>query len=101
MFRPAQRTPAHVGYPGNRRFGGMVVTRTLVPTGIFDQLGARYLIATRGSGKRFLLGLVILTAPFCAVLPNATTVILPAPIVIRVAKALEVDFGANPMYKIL
>jgi Na+/H+ antiporter NhaD/arsenite permease-like protein len=75
-------------------FGGMVVARTLVPTGIFDQLGARYLRATRGSGKRFLLGLVILTAPLCAVLPNATTVILLAPIVIRVAMALEVDFVA-------
>lgn len=75
-------------------FGGMVVARTLVPTGIFDQVGARYLRATRGSGKRFLLGLVILTAPLCAVLPNATTVILLAPIVIRVARALEVDFVA-------
>lgn len=73
-------------------FGGMVVARTLVPTGIFDQLGVRYLIATRGSGKRFLLGLIVLTAPLCAVLPNATTVILLAPIVIRVARALEVDF---------
>lgn len=73
-------------------FGGMVVARTLVPTGVFDQLGARYLLATRGSGKRFLLGLFVLTAPLCAVLPNATTVILLAPIVIRVAKALEVDF---------
>ncbi|MCU0572742.1 MAG: SLC13 family permease [Syntrophobacteraceae bacterium] len=75
-------------------FGGMVVARTLVPTGIFDQLGARYLRATRGSGKRFLLDLIILTAPLCAVLPNATTVILLAPIVIRVAMALEVDFVA-------
>lgn len=73
-------------------FGGMVVARTLVPTGIFDQLGVRYLLATRGSGKRFLLGLIVLTAPLCAVLPNATTVILLAPIVIRVARALEVDF---------
>ncbi len=74
--------------------GGMVVARTLVPTGIFDQLGARYLRATRGSGKRFLLGLILMTAPLCAVLPNATTVILLAPIVIRVANALEVDFVA-------
>ena len=31
-------------------------------------------------------------APLCAFLPNATTVILLAPIIIRVAKALEVDF---------
>jgi Na+/H+ antiporter NhaD/arsenite permease-like protein len=50
-------------------FGGMVVARTLVPTGIFDQLGARYLLATRGSGKRFLLGLVIL--PFWSSSPSS------------------------------
>lgn len=77
-------------------FGGMVVAMTLAPTGIFDYVGTRYLLATRGSGKRFLLGLVLLVAPLCAVLPNATTVILLAPIVIRVADALEVDF-VGPM----
>ena len=77
-------------------FGGMVVARTLVPTGIFEQLGARFVIATRGSGRRFLLGLVILVAPLCAVLPNATTVILLAPVIIRAATALEVDF-VGPM----
>ncbi len=73
-------------------FGGMVVARTLVPTGIFELVGTRFLQATRGSGKRFLLGLVVLVAPLCAFLPNATTVILLAPIIIRVAKALDVDF---------
>ena len=77
-------------------FGGMVVAMTLAPTGIFDYVGTRYLIATRGSGKRFLLGLVVLVAPLCAVLPNATTVILLAPIIIRVADALEIDF-VGPM----
>jgi Na+/H+ antiporter NhaD/arsenite permease-like protein len=73
-------------------FGGMVVARTLVSTGIFDRVGAIYLRATQGSGKRFLLLLIALVAPLCAVLPNATTVILLAPIIIRVALALEVDF---------
>ena len=73
-------------------FGGMVVARTLVPTGIFELVGAHFLKATRGSGKRFLLWLVVLVAPLCAFLPNATTVILLAPIIIRVAKALKVDF---------
>ncbi len=77
-------------------FGGMVVAMTLAPTGIFDYVGSRYLIATRGSGKRFLLGLMLLVTPLCAVLPNATTVILLAPIIIRVANALEVDF-VGPM----
>jgi Na+/H+ antiporter NhaD/arsenite permease-like protein len=70
----------------------MVVARTLVPTGIFDLIGSRFLKATNGSGKRFLLGLIVLVAPVCAFLPNATVVILLAPIIIRVAEALEVDF---------
>ncbi|WAC09075.1 MAG: SLC13 family permease [Thermodesulfobacteriota bacterium] len=73
-------------------FGGMVVARTLVPTGIFEYIGTAFLRATRGSGKRFLLGLFVLVAPLCAVLPNATTVIILAPIIIRVATALEIDF---------
>ena len=49
-----------------------------------------------GSGKRFLLSLFLLVGPLCAVLPNATAVILVAPIIIRVARALEVDF-TGPM----
>jgi len=77
-------------------FGGMVVARVLVPTGIFEFIGSRYLLATRGSGKRFLLSLFLLVGSLCAVLPNATTVILVAPIIIRVARALEVDF-VGPM----
>jgi Na+/H+ antiporter NhaD/arsenite permease-like protein len=77
-------------------FGGMVVARVLVPTGIFEYVGSRYLLATQGSGKRFLLSLFLLVGPLCAILPNATTVILLAPIIIRVALALEVDF-TGPM----
>ncbi len=77
-------------------FGGMVVARTLRPTGIFEHVGVLFLRATRGSGRRFLLLLVALVAPVCAVLPNATTVILVAPIIVRVAVALEVDF-VGPM----
>jgi Na+/H+ antiporter NhaD/arsenite permease-like protein len=73
-------------------FGGMVVARVLAPTGLFEWVGGRYLHLTRGSGKRFLLGLVILVATLCAVLPNATTVVLLAPVIIRVAKALDIDF---------
>ena len=73
-------------------FGGMVVARTLAGTGIFDRIGTVYLRATKGSGKRFLLLLIALVAPLCAFLPNATTVILLAPIIIRVAVALDIDF---------
>jgi Na+/H+ antiporter NhaD/arsenite permease-like protein len=77
-------------------FGGMVVARVLVPTGLFEYVGSRYLLTTQGSGKRFLLSLFLLVGPLCAVLPNATTVILLAPIIIRVALALEIDF-VGPM----
>jgi Na+/H+ antiporter NhaD/arsenite permease-like protein len=73
-------------------FGGMVVARTLKPTGLFENIGTRFLILTRGSGKRFLLGIVALVAPICAFLPNATAVILVAPIIISAAVALETDF---------
>ncbi|HAM53461.1 MAG TPA: citrate transporter [Nitrospiraceae bacterium] len=75
-------------------FGGMVVARSLVPTGVFDYVGTKFLRLTKGSGKRYILGLFMLVAPLCAFLPNATTVILLAPIIIRVAIALEVDFVA-------
>ncbi len=73
-------------------FGGMVVARVLAPTGIFDNLGTRFLLLTGGSGKRFLLLLTALTAVVCAILPNATAVILIAPIVIRVCEELDTDF---------
>jgi len=79
------------GGPLSLLFGGMVVARTLAGTGIFDRVGAIYLRATRGSGKRFLLLLVALVAPLCAFLPNATTVILLAPIIVKVATRLEMD----------
>ena len=64
----------------------------MVSTRLFDRIGAVYLRLTRGSGRRFLLLLVALVAPLCAFLPNATTVILLAPIIVKVAQALEVDF---------
>ena len=73
-------------------FGGMVVARTLVPTGIFDIVGAVFLRATKGDGRRFLIGLMILVAPLCAFLPNATIVVLLGPVVVSVCHRLEVDF---------
>ena len=71
--------------------GGMIVAQTLGSTGIFDRISSVYLRATRGSGKRFLLLLIALVAPLCALLPNATTVVLLAPVIVRVAKALDID----------
>src|SRR5512137_408112 len=84
------------GGPLSLLFGGMVVARTLEPTGIFEQIGTRFLSATKGSGKRFLLGVVVLVSVLCAFLPNATTVILLAPIIIRITRELDVDF-VGPM----
>src|SRR5512145_1439979 len=66
-------------------FGGMVVARVLSKTGIFERLGGLFLRATRGSGRRYLLFLLLLIGPVCAFLPNATTVILLAPVIISVA----------------
>jgi Na+/H+ antiporter NhaD/arsenite permease-like protein len=77
-------------------FGGMVVARVLAKTGLFERVGKFYLRATGGSGKRFLLLLVLMVAPICAFLPNATVVILLAPVIVRVARALKVDF-VGPM----
>ncbi len=77
-------------------FGGMVVARVLTKTGIFERVGYLFLRTTRGSGKRYLLLLVLMIAPVCAFLPNATTVILLAPVIISVAQVLEVDF-VGPM----
>lgn len=70
----------------------MVVARVLARTGVFDWVGQRFLRATRGSGRRYLLLLVALVAPVCAFLPNATAVILVAPVIVGVARALKVDF---------
>ena len=73
-------------------FGGMVVARVLAKTGLFDRIGAILLRATGGSGRRFLLLLVALVAPLCALLPNATTVVLVAPVILGVCRALKIDF---------
>ncbi len=73
-------------------FGGMVVARVLTKTGLFERMGAVFLRATHGSGKRFLLLLIALVAPICALLPNATTVILVAPVILGVCRALRIDF---------
>lgn len=80
------------GGPLSLLFGGMVVARVIGKTGIFDWIGEAFLRATGGSGKRFLLLIVALVAPVCAVLPNATAVILVAPVIVGVCQVLKVDF---------
>jgi Na+/H+ antiporter NhaD/arsenite permease-like protein len=74
-------------------FGGMVVARAMIPTGIFDYLGARVLRMVRGDGRLLLLSIIAMTAPICAILPNATVVILFAPLLIRVCRRMGIDFA--------
>ncbi|HET6184886.1 MAG TPA: SLC13 family permease [Acetobacteraceae bacterium] len=73
-------------------FGGMVVARTLVPTGVFDYLGALAQRVIGGDGRRLLAVIIVLAAPICAFLPNATVVIMLGPLVINICNRLRLDF---------
>jgi Na+/H+ antiporter NhaD/arsenite permease-like protein len=73
-------------------FGVMVLIRAFEPTKIFDYLGTQIVILAKGEGKRLLLGIIALTTPICAVLPNATTVMLLAPLLPPMAEEIGVDF---------
>ncbi|NJL62303.1 MAG: transporter [Methylacidiphilales bacterium] len=87
-----------VGYIGKSHgtlalfFGVMVLVRAFEPTKIFDYLATQLVILAKGEGKRLLLGIVAITAPICAVLPNATTVMLIAPLIPPMAEELGVNF---------
>jgi Na+/H+ antiporter NhaD/arsenite permease-like protein len=72
-------------------FGVMVMVRCFEPTQIFTYLGTRLVRIAKGQGKRLLLGIVGLTTPICAVLPNATTVMLLAPLIPPIAEDLQID----------
>ncbi|MBW4654761.1 MAG: transporter [Kaiparowitsia implicata GSE-PSE-MK54-09C] len=73
-------------------FGVMVMVRAFEPTRIFDYLAMRMVMLAGGEGKRLLLGIVVITTPICAVLPNATTVMLLAPLIPPIATELGVNF---------
>ncbi|BAW96354.1 arsenical pump membrane protein [[Synechococcus] sp. NIES-970] len=73
-------------------FGVMVLVRAFEPTKIFEYIATKMVIAAKGSGKLLLLGIVLMTAPICAVLPNATTVMLLAPLIPPIAQEIGVDF---------
>lgn len=87
-----------IGYIGNSYptlalfFGVMVLVRAFEPTKIFDYLGTQIVLLAKGSGKRLLLGIVAITTPICAMLPNATTVMLLAPLLPPMAEEIGVDF---------
>ncbi|WP_204140943.1 SLC13 family permease [Halomicronema sp. CCY15110] len=73
-------------------FGVMVMVRAFEPTGIFEYLATQIVHMSGGQGKRLLLGIVVITTPICAVLPNATTVMLLAPLLPPIATELGVNF---------
>ncbi|HBL10957.1 MAG TPA: transporter [Cyanobacteria bacterium UBA11162] len=73
-------------------FGVMVLVRAFEPTKIFDYLATQMVILAKGQGKRLLLGIIGITTPICAMLPNATTVMLLAPLIPPMAEEIGVDF---------
>jgi Na+/H+ antiporter NhaD/arsenite permease-like protein len=73
-------------------FGVMVLIRAFEPTKIFDYLATKMVILAKGKGKNLLLGIVAITTPICAILPNATTVMLLAPLIPPLASEIGVDF---------
>lgn len=87
-----------IGYIANSHttlalfFGVMVMIRTLQPTQVFEYLATQMVLLARGKGSRLLLGIVAITTPICAVLPNATTVMLLAPLIPPLAQEIGVDF---------
>ncbi len=87
-----------IGYIGKSHatlalfFGVMVMVRAFQPTKVFEYLATQMVIWAKGKGSRLLLGIVGITTPICAVLPNATTVMLLAPLIPPLAQELEVDF---------
>ncbi len=73
-------------------FGVMVMVRAFEPTKIFEYLATQMVIMARGEGKRLLLGIVAITTSVCAMLPNATTVMLLAPLIPPMAAELNINF---------
>jgi Na+/H+ antiporter NhaD/arsenite permease-like protein len=73
-------------------FGVMVLVRAFEPTKIFEYLATQIVLLAKGKGKRLLLGIVGITTPICAVLPNATTVMLLAPLIPPMAEEVGIDF---------
>ena len=72
--------------------GVMILVRAFEPTNIFAYLATQMVVLAKGEGKRLVLGVIAITTPICAVLPNATTVMLLAPLIPPIAGEIGVDF---------
>jgi Na+/H+ antiporter NhaD/arsenite permease-like protein len=98
VFTQVMTLEEAIGYVGNSYgtlalfFGVMVLVRAFEPTKVFDYLATQIVMFSRGEGKRLLLGIVAITTPICSVLPNATTVMLLAPLIPPMAQEIGVDF---------
>lgn len=73
-------------------FGVMVIVRAFEPTKIFDYLAVQIVLISKGKGSRLLLAIVGITSLVCALLPNATTITLLAPMIPPLAKVIGIDF---------
>ena len=73
-------------------FGVMVMVRAFEPTNVFAYVGTQMVVLAKGEGKRLVLGIIAITTPICAVLPNATTVMLLAPLIPPIAGEVGIDF---------
>jgi Na+/H+ antiporter NhaD/arsenite permease-like protein len=97
VFAHIMTLPEAVGYIGKSHgtlalfFGVMVLIRAFEPTHVFDYLATQMVILAKGKGRNLLLGIVALTTPICAILPNATTVMLLAPLLPPIAAEVGVD----------
>lgn len=87
-----------VNYIGNSHgtlglfFGVMVLVRAFEPTKIFEYLATQIVLLAKGKGNRLLLAIIGITTPICAVLPNATTVMLLAPLIPPIAEEIGINF---------
>lgn len=98
VFTHVMTLPEAIGYISQSHgtlglfFGVMVLVRAFEPTKVFDYLATQIVILAKGKGNRLLLGIVAITTPICAFLPNATTVMLLAPLIPPMAAEVGVDF---------
>mmetsp|Transcript_22998 Transcript_22998/g.26181 ORF Transcript_22998/g.26181 Transcript_22998/m.26181 type:complete len:702 (+) Transcript_22998:602-2707(+) len=72
-------------------FGMMLIVGELSHTGIFEWIAVRLLVSSKGSFKRLLVLLCLLTAVASAFLDNVTTMLLLAPVTIDMCNILDVD----------
>jgi Na+/H+ antiporter NhaD/arsenite permease-like protein len=71
--------------------GMMVIASTLAKTGLFEWLSIRAVRLSHGEPLRLLLLLALVTAVLSAFLDNVTTVVLTTPIMLSVARRLDIS----------